>query len=94
MRSYFSVLTAELVWRAAKIALLVGTVLNLINQGNALLGDASWSITHVLMNYLVPFGVSAFSAMQASAKASYQAPRTVRAHPESSASCRADRSTD
>lgn len=92
--AYFSPPTAELAWRAAKIALLVGTVLNLINQGDALWGDASWSIAHVLMNYMVPFGVSSFSAMQARAKASSQAPRTAHAHPEPSASYRASQSTD
>lgn len=63
-------LPIEIVWRAAKISLLVGSILNLINQGDALLGSAELSLPHALLNYLVPFGVSAFSAVQARGKTS------------------------
>ena len=63
-RHGFSQPVIDLVWRAAKISLVVGSILNLVNQGNVLWGDAELEILHFLLNYLVPFGVSTFSAMQ------------------------------
>jgi hypothetical protein len=51
-----------IVINALRIAAVVGTVLNLINQGDSLwTGDApSWP--HVLLNYLVPYLVASYSA--------------------------------
>lgn len=46
---------------AIKLSLVVGTVLNLINQGGVLLGEGAFSWLHCGLNYLVPFLVSAFS---------------------------------
>jgi hypothetical protein len=51
--------------RAAVTALLVGSVLNMINQGDALWGPAQLSVFHLILNYLVPFAVASFSAIQA-----------------------------
>lgn len=48
--------------KAIKISVIVGTLLNLINQGDALWGDAAFSIFPALLTYLVPFCVSLFSA--------------------------------
>lgn len=47
---------------ALRIALVVGTLLNAINQGPALFAgdDVSW--THLLLNYLVPYCVATYSA--------------------------------
>lgn len=45
-----------------RIALLVGLVLNLINQGGALWNGEPISFAHVLMNFFVPFCVSGYSA--------------------------------
>ncbi|MFT2112619.1 nitrate/nitrite transporter NrtS [Marinomonas sp. 2405UD68-3] len=45
-----------------KICLVVGTVLNLINQGPTVFEGGSISWIHLLMNYMVPFCVSSFSA--------------------------------
>jgi len=47
---------------ALKLSLVVGTVLNLLNQSDGLLGGAGLSWFNVLCNYLVPFCVSAYSA--------------------------------
>ncbi|WP_025673118.1 nitrate/nitrite transporter NrtS [Salinivibrio socompensis] len=47
---------------ALKIALVVGTVLNLINQGEAFWGEANVRIGHALLNYLVPYCVASYSA--------------------------------
>jgi hypothetical protein len=47
---------------AVRIALCVGTVLNLFNQGANFLGAAPVSWPHVGLNYLVPFCVATCSA--------------------------------
>lgn len=47
---------------ALKIALVVGTLLNLINQGNALLALTGVSWPHVALNYFVPYLVASYSA--------------------------------
>lgn len=47
---------------AVKVALVVGTILNLINQGGQLLDSLPPSWLHVVLNYLVPFCVSSYSA--------------------------------
>jgi len=96
MRNRFFCLPKELLWRATRIALLVGTILNLINQGDVLWGGAELSLLHFLLNYLVPFGVSSFSFMQArrAKSGSAAAVRTAGVRPAASASCPARRSTD
>lgn len=50
------------VLNSLKIALVVGTLLNLVNQGSALFGDAPVSWWHLLMNYGIPFCVAYYSA--------------------------------
>jgi len=50
---------------ALKVAIVVGTILNLINQGDALWGDGTVSGSHLLMNYLVPYLVSSHSFVKA-----------------------------
>lgn len=47
---------------ATKVSLVVGTLLNLINQGEVLWGEQVLSWWHLLLNYAVPFGVSSYSA--------------------------------
>lgn len=47
---------------AIKVALVVGTILNLINQGGRLLDGLPLSWFHVGLNYLVPYCVSSYSA--------------------------------
>lgn len=49
---------------AIKIALVVGIILNLINQGSAFWGPASISWPHFFMNFLVPFCVATYSAVK------------------------------
>lgn len=57
-----TVVATDILRNAAKVAFIVGLVLNVINQGPALWygGDISW--WHVLLNFLVPFCVSSYSA--------------------------------
>lgn len=47
---------------SGKIAIVVGTVLNLINQGSALAGRSELSWLHLILNYCVPFCVAYYSA--------------------------------
>jgi len=47
---------------ALRVALLVGTVLNLVNQGSAILALTGVSWWHVAMNFAVPYCVASYSA--------------------------------
>lgn len=96
MRDLISQISAELIRRAVKISAVVGSILNLINQGDVLWGGAELSIMHFLLNYLVPFGVSSFSAMQTGVRTQPLANhlRTLGALPAANAKCREDRNTD
>jgi len=47
---------------AVRIALGVGTLLNLINQGGQFFGPEPIAWSHVALNYLVPYCVAAYSA--------------------------------
>ncbi|AUM01523.1 hypothetical protein B4966_08590 [Rhodocyclaceae bacterium] len=51
-----------IVLAALKVALVVGTVLNLVNQGAALFAGEALNIPQLLMNYIVPYCVSSYSA--------------------------------
>ena len=52
----------HIVGNAIKIALFVGTVLNLINQGEQLVVEGRISWVHAVLNYLVPYCVASYSA--------------------------------
>jgi hypothetical protein len=49
--------------RAFFVALVVGTVLNLVNQGDALFGPASLDWLKLGLTYVVPYGVSTYGAV-------------------------------
>lgn len=49
--------------RSLIVALLVGTVLNLINQGDALLGGAQLNLTKLILTYAVPYAVATYGAV-------------------------------
>ena len=46
--------------RSFFVALVVGTILNLINQGDALFGDAHLNIIKVILTYAVPYCVATY----------------------------------
>lgn len=49
---------------ALKVAAVVGTALNIVNQGHFLMsGTIDW--THFLLNYAIPFLVSSYSSGKA-----------------------------
>lgn len=55
--------TAGIYPRSLRIALVVGTVLNLVNQPGALLGPAPLNLTQALLTYAVPFLVATYAAV-------------------------------
>ncbi|MGE3727032.1 MAG: nitrate/nitrite transporter NrtS [Candidatus Sericytochromatia bacterium] len=55
-------LSAKILINSFKIALVVGTVLNLINQGSALTSGQGISWLYVFLNFCVPFCVATYSA--------------------------------
>lgn len=61
-RALATALSAEVVRLGLRTSLVVGTVLNLINQGDALLEPKRIVIGKLLLTYLVPYGVVTYSA--------------------------------
>ena len=49
--------------RSLYVALIVGTVLNLINQGDALLGMTSINWLKLILTYCVPYAVCTYGAV-------------------------------
>lgn len=54
--------SAPVVLLGLRMSLLIGSVLNLINQGDALFGDAPLVPAKLLLTYLVPYCVATYSA--------------------------------
>lgn len=54
--------TRHVAVNALRIALFVGTALNLINQGGAILSGSGVSWVHLVLNYAVPYCVASYSA--------------------------------
>jgi hypothetical protein len=49
--------------RSLIVALIVGTILNLINPGDAMLAGMPLDLAKLLLTYLVPYCVSTYGAM-------------------------------
>jgi hypothetical protein len=45
------------------VAVVVGTILNLINQGDALFGQGPINWIKIVLTYLVPYAVSTYGAV-------------------------------
>jgi magnesium-transporting ATPase (P-type) len=58
------ILSPRIVQNALRVAMVVGTILNLINQGGSILAGTGISWFHLLLNYLVPYCVASYSAAQ------------------------------
>jgi hypothetical protein len=56
------VCTRKNAWAALKVSAVVGTVLNLLNNGPAWWNGDAVSLWRVLLNYVVPYCVSSYSA--------------------------------
>lgn len=63
MTRFFQIaMSRHIVKNALKIALVVGSLLNVINQGERLVNGDTISWFHLLLNYLVPYCVASYSA--------------------------------
>jgi hypothetical protein len=49
--------------RSLTVAAVVGTVLNLINQGDAMFGEHPLNSVKLLLTYLVPYCVATYGAV-------------------------------
>jgi hypothetical protein len=61
--------------RSFLVALIVGTILNLINQGDVLLGAAHLNLAKLLLTYAVPYCVATYGAVSYRLKVGAAAPR-------------------
>ena len=50
-------------YRSGCVALVVGTILNLINQGDAILEATSLNWIKIILTYFVPYAVSTYGAV-------------------------------
>ena len=65
MRLWFRTwFTPQIFRNAVNIALVVGTVLNVINQGDAFMSGEAIDWWRFGLNYLVPYCVSSYSAVR------------------------------
>lgn len=63
MRAFLKAIRSTAIVRSAlRVSIVVGTILNMINQGGALLSGHDISWFHVMLNYLVPYCVASYSA--------------------------------
>ena len=56
-------LSAGIPKRSAKAAVVVGSVLNLINQGDAVFGEAELNVPKALLTFVVPYCVTTYGAV-------------------------------
>ena len=49
--------------RSLWVALIVGTILNLINQGDRVVAGQTLDVTKLVLTYVVPFFVSTYGAV-------------------------------
>ena len=54
--------------RSFSVALVVGTILNLINQGNAIFGSEPVNWLKFVLTYFVPYAVCTYGAVSAQAE--------------------------
>lgn len=55
----------SIVKRSLVVAVIVGTILNLINQGDVMTGSATFNLFKCLLTYTVPYCVSTYGAVSA-----------------------------
>ena len=53
--------------RSFIVALIVGTILNLINQGDAIFGGGRINVTKIILTFAVPYCVATYGAVLYSA---------------------------
>jgi len=64
--SFLSIATRPAILkRSIIVAVIVGTILNLINQADVITGSAAFNLLKCLLTYLVPFCVSTYGSVTA-----------------------------
>lgn len=63
-------LSRRIAWSALKVSLVVGTVLNVVNNGERLIAQGNVTLWQVALNFVVPFCVSSYSAARNEAQRS------------------------
>lgn len=58
-------LRRDIVKRSLVIAAIVGTILNLINQGDAIADFSTFELGKCILTYMVPYCVSTYAAVTA-----------------------------
>ncbi|MEO0343419.1 MAG: nitrate/nitrite transporter NrtS [Pseudomonadota bacterium] len=53
----------DIVVRSVRIGLIVGTILNLINQGDKLFANGEFDVFRCVLTYLVPYCIATYSAV-------------------------------
>lgn len=61
-RLLHTAMSRHIVRGALRVSIVVGTLLNLVNQGEHLYAGGSVSWYHLFLNYLVPYCVASYSA--------------------------------
>ena len=61
-------LSRRIACAALRVALVVGTVLNMVNQGPSILAGEAPSWMHVAVNYFVPYCVASYSGAKVQAR--------------------------
>ena len=56
--------------RSLVVAVIVGTILNLINQGDALVAGARLNLTKLILTFVVPYAVATYGAVSYRLRAS------------------------
>lgn len=64
-RWFAAALRPAVVRRSAGVALVVGTLLIAINQGDRLLAGQGLDLMKALLTYIVPYGVATYGAVSA-----------------------------
>ena len=67
--------------RSFYVALVVGTILNLINQGDSILGAGSVDWLKVVLTYFVPYAVCTYGAVSAQTRQVEVKPSTTETTP-------------
>lgn len=62
-RAFYYATSAGVPARSAIVALIVGTILNLINQGDALVAGAPLNWTKIILTFAVPYCVATYGAV-------------------------------
>lgn len=57
--------TRDIVQRAIRVGIIVGMVLNLINQGDALFGEKDVNWIKFFVTFFVPYSVSTYAGVEA-----------------------------